>query len=185
MVLVVLERDLFHASICIGQLKMTFTQMVFCVTKFQHCYLELLGILDYLEIYKPHMDGVLPAATTVTNCFGAFTHAPNVAQDFFITSLPVWFSQPLWPGQFLHNILNMVTPFEPANFLCINPLNPPSPVLYDGPLNVYKKHNALHKISQTWLVLKDPFECKQSSSTLPSTSSQALTRSSAQHPRCK
>jgi len=33
-VLVVLERDLFHASIRIGQLKTTFTQMVFCVTKF-------------------------------------------------------------------------------------------------------------------------------------------------------
>jgi len=190
-VLAVLERDLLHASNHIRHLKTTFTQMVFGVTEFQHCYLELLGLLDYLEIYKPRMDGILPAATTVANCFGAFTHAPNVVQDFFTAGLPVWFTQPLRPGQFPHNVLNMVAPFEPAKFLYIDQPNPPSPIIYDGPSNVYKKHNALHRFSRTWLVLKDPFEYKPSSttlpstSTMPSTSSQAPTRSTAEPPHCK
>ena len=129
-VLAVLERDLLHASNRIRHLKTTFTQMVFGITKFQHCYLELLGLLDYLEIYKPRMDGILPAATTVANCFGAFTHVPNVVQDFFTAGLPVWFTQPLRPGQFPHNVLNMVAPFEPAEFLCIDQPNPPSPIIY-------------------------------------------------------
>ena len=101
-VLPILKRDLLQVSTRIGYLKTTFTQMVFGVTEFQRCYLEILGLLDYLEIYRPRMDGKFPPATSAANCVGAFTNAPNVAQDFFTASIPVWFIQPLRPGPFLH-----------------------------------------------------------------------------------
>ena len=158
MVLAILKRDLLHVSTRIGYLKMTFTQMVIGVTEFQHCYLEILGLLDYLKIYKPHMDSKFPPATSAANCVGTFTNAPNIAQDFFTAGLPVWFIQPLWPGLFLHNVHNGVNPLEPADFLSIAKSDPPFPVIYNGPLNVYRKHNALHRFSRSWLVFEGPFQ---------------------------
>jgi len=178
-VLAILERDLLHVSTRIGYLKTTFTQMVIGVTEFQRCYLKILGLLDYLEIYKPRMDSKFPPATSAANCVGTFTNAPNVAQDFFTAGLPVWFIQPLRPGPFLHNVHNVVDPFEPADFLSIAKSDPPSPVIYNGPLNVYGKHNALHRFSRSWLVFEDPFQYEPASTTQASTSIRASTNTQA------
>ena len=46
-----LERTMAHACTRLGHLSTTFTQMVLGVTEFQRSYLELHGLLDYLEIY--------------------------------------------------------------------------------------------------------------------------------------
>lgn len=51
--LTLLERDLQNVLVRLGSLRTTFSQMVFGVTEFQRCYLETLGLLDYLEIYRP------------------------------------------------------------------------------------------------------------------------------------
>jgi len=48
-----LERDIHNVLIRLDSLRTTFDQMVFGVTEFQRCYLEALGLLDYLEIYRP------------------------------------------------------------------------------------------------------------------------------------
>jgi hypothetical protein len=98
--------------------------MVLCVTEFQRCYLELHGFLDYLEIYQPRMEGILTPATTVEKCVGAITVSPRVVQDFFTAGLPVWFVQPCKTGPFPYNVLNVVTPLEPTNFLCLDSHNP-------------------------------------------------------------
>ena len=157
-VLLLLERDMHNASSRIGSLHMTFTQMVFQVTEFQRCYLETCGLLDYLEVYQPRMHGELKAVTSVTNCVGAITSKPSVVQDFFTAGLPVWFIQPLAPGAFPHNVLNVVTAFEPADFVCVENAVPSFPAIYDGPLTNVEKHNALHRFSRKWLVFKDPFQ---------------------------
>ena len=47
--------------------------MRFGVTKFQHYYLEVHSYLDYLELYKLHIDVQKPAETVV-NCIGTFTN---------------------------------------------------------------------------------------------------------------
>jgi hypothetical protein len=46
-----LERTMAHACTRLGHLSTTFTQMGLGVTEFQRSYLELHGLLDYLEIY--------------------------------------------------------------------------------------------------------------------------------------
>jgi hypothetical protein len=119
------------------------------------------------------MDGRLKAASAVAQCVGAITSKPAVVQVFFTASLPVWFIQPFRPGPFPHNILNVITSFECADFVCIDKADPPFPVIYNGPLTDHKKHNALHQFSQKWLVFKDPF---QSQPTIqPSTSTRVTT----------
>jgi hypothetical protein len=107
-VLLLLERDMLNASSRIGSLVMTFKQMAFEVTEFQRCYLETRGLLDYIKLYQPRMDGRLKAASAVAECVGTITSKPAVVQDFFTAGLPVWFIQPFRPGPFPHNILNVV-----------------------------------------------------------------------------
>ena len=50
-----------------------FSEMRFGLTEFQHYYLEIHGFLDYMEIYKPHMDSKKPSAEIVVSCVGALT----------------------------------------------------------------------------------------------------------------
>ena len=73
----------------LNALKTTFTEMRIGVTKFQRYYLEIYGCLDYLEIYKPRMDGERPSAECVMNCISAITNIPRIVQDFWMAHLPV------------------------------------------------------------------------------------------------
>jgi hypothetical protein len=174
-----LERTLVHACTRLGTLSTTFTQVELGVTDFQRCYLELHGLLDYLEIYHPRMEGTLPAATMVEKCVRTFAVSPRVVQDFFTAGIPVWFLQPCRTGQFPYNVLNIVTPFEPADFLCLEHHNPPFPVIYDGSSDVRDKHDALLRFSQTLSLFKDPFQHESSATTRPSTGR------AGQAPRCE
>src|SRR6266540_3324168 len=91
------------AYIRLASLKTTFFEMRFGVTEFQRYFLELHGCLDYLELYKPRMDGKKPAAETVANCVGAFTNIARVVQDFHTAGLPVCFLQPtvIWDNPYI------------------------------------------------------------------------------------
>ncbi|KAF8805828.1 hypothetical protein BYT27DRAFT_7257876 [Phlegmacium glaucopus] len=77
-----LTRAMQDTFIHLSSLKTTFTQMRIGITKFQWYYLEIHGCLDYLELYKPRMDGAKPAAETVANCIGAITNILHIVQDF-------------------------------------------------------------------------------------------------------
>ncbi|KAF8805279.1 hypothetical protein BYT27DRAFT_7258384 [Phlegmacium glaucopus] len=168
--LLLLATAMSSACICISSLKSAFGQMRFNVTEFQRYYLEICALLDYLEIYKPRMDGLQPAATTVANCIGAFTNTPRVAQYFFTAGLPVWVIRPWKTGPFPYNILAVVPPLNPADSLCISQHEPPFPVIFCGFMNTCEKHNALHTYSRTWLVFKDPFQDEPASKDLGPTS---------------
>ena len=89
-----LERAMNHASFRLYALRSAFGQMKFGVTEFQRYYLEIRGLLDYLEVYKPRMDGEQAAATTTAQCIGVFTNIPCIAQYFHAAGLPVWLIQP-------------------------------------------------------------------------------------------
>jgi len=65
--LLLLVRAMQDAFTRPNSLKTTFSEMSVGVTKFQHYYLEIRSCLDYLELYKPRMEGAKPAATTVVN----------------------------------------------------------------------------------------------------------------------
>lgn len=152
-----LVRAMDDALIRIGSLKSPFGLMWFKITEFQRLYLEIYALLDYLEIYKPRMDGHQPPASTVANCIGAFTNIPQIAQYFHRAGLPIWLLQPWKTGPFPHNVLKVVSPLDPADSLCISPHEPPFPVIFRGYVNVREKHDAIQSYSRKWLVFKDPF----------------------------
>ena len=65
-----LVRAMDDALIRMGSLKSPFGLMWFNITEFQCLYLEIYALLDYLEIYKPRMDGLQSPAATTANCIG-------------------------------------------------------------------------------------------------------------------
>ena len=134
------------ACLCLGSLKTTYSEMRFGVTEFQRYYLEVCGCLDYLEIYKPRMDGQKPPAETVANCIGAFTNVARIAQDFYTAGLPVWLLRPseLWDTPVECNILEVVTPVNPTDALCVSPHDPPFAPIFSGPASHPNRHGAIH-----------------------------------------
>ena len=148
------------ACLRLGSLKTTYSKMRFGVTEFQRYYLEVCGSLDYLEIYKPRMDGQKPPAETAANCIGAFTNVARIAQDFHTAGLPVWLLRPseLWDTPVECNILEVVTPVNPTDALCVSPHDPPFAPIFSGPASHPNRHGAIHIYSRHWLAFKDPFD---------------------------
>ena len=75
-VLLCLSKAVLHACVQISCLMTTFLEMKFGITEFQWYYLETLGLIDYLEIYKPRIDGIQTHTGSVDNCMGVFTSVP-------------------------------------------------------------------------------------------------------------
>jgi hypothetical protein len=143
----------------LDSLKTTFTEMRLGVTEFQRYYLEVCGCLDYLEIYKPRMEGKKPPAECVANCIGTITNTPSIVQHFHTAGLPVWFLRPttFWDSPARCNILEIVTPLDPADLLCVMEHFPRFPEIFYGSPNDPKRYNAIYTYSRKWLVFKDPF----------------------------
>jgi hypothetical protein len=154
-----LVKAMQDACLRLGSLKTTYSEMRFGVTEFQRYYLEARGCLDYLELYKPRMDGQRPPADTVSNCVGAFTSTARVVQDFHTAGLPIWFLRPakVWDSPVECNVLEVVAPLNPTDVLCVSQHDPPFPPIFRGFATDPHKHLAMHSYSRTWLVFKDPF----------------------------
>ena len=157
--LLLLVRAMQDSFARLDSLKTTFTEMRIGVTEFQRYYLETCGCLDYLEIYQPRMQGVRPAAESVMNCMGAFTNNPRIVQDFCAAGLPVWFLRPssFWDSPVKCNILEIVTPLDPADVLCLSENYPPFPTIFYGFSTNPRRHDALYTYTRKYLVFKDPF----------------------------
>ena len=158
--LLLMVKAMQDTCIRLGSLKTTFSEMRFGVMEFQCYYLEVCGILDYLELYKPCMDGQRQAATTVANCVGAFTTIACTVQDFNSAGLPVWFIRPRndWDSPISCNILEIVSPLNPASSLCVSEHNPPFSLIFRGYATAHEKHGTIHRYSREWLAFKDPFQ---------------------------
>jgi hypothetical protein len=157
--LLMLVRAMQDSFARIDSLKTTFTEMRIGVTEFQRYYLEVYGCLDYMEIYVPRMDGAKPPAESIMNCVGAITNIPRIAQDFFTAGLPVWFlrQSTFWDTPARCNILEIVTPLDPDDVLCVSDHYPSFRTIFCGSSTDPKKHGAFYTNSRMWLVFKDPF----------------------------
>ena len=158
--LLLMVKAMQDACVRLGSLKTTFSEMRFGITEFQRYYLEVCGILDYIELYKPRMDGQKPAATTVAHCVGAVTNIARTVQDFHTAGLPIWFMRPQksWDSPISCNILEVVSPLNPASSLCVSEHDPPFSPIFRGYATAHEKQGAIHSYSRGWLVFKDPFQ---------------------------
>ena len=166
--LLLMMKAMQDACVRLGSLKTTFSEMRFGVTEFQRYYLEVCGVLDYLQLYQPRMNGQRPAATTVAHCVGAFTNVARTVQDFHSAGLPVWFIRPQksWDSPISCNILEIVSPLNPASSLCVSEHDPPFSPIYRGFATSHMRHGAIHNFSREWLVFKDPFQGQPSKGNL-------------------
>ncbi|EEB97050.1 hypothetical protein MPER_03712 [Moniliophthora perniciosa FA553] len=105
----------------------------------QRLYLELLAGLDWVEVYKPRIEGAVanveqfPSASypQVDDVVGAFVLNPETAQHLQLAAIPVWVLRPTE-----HNIgvrvLDHVRPKQPADLLQISDLHPPHESIWTG-----------------------------------------------------
>ena len=134
--------------------------MRFSVTELQRLYLEVLAFVDYIEIYKPRMDGARSPAKEPAACIGAFTSVPRVVEDFLDAGLPVYFIRPA-AAVFTTSppkILSVVSLLEPEAHLELRDSTPRFPTIFKGPTNTPMKHLAMHRYSRTWMVYKSPHD---------------------------
>jgi hypothetical protein len=68
-----LVKWLEHSLVQLASVYITFWQTEFIVWDMQHVWLELKAILNYMQTYKPQMDGHTPAAGQVADTIGVFT----------------------------------------------------------------------------------------------------------------
>ncbi|KAJ6580156.1 hypothetical protein DFH09DRAFT_1310103 [Mycena vulgaris] len=110
----------------------TYVRMVVGVTTVQREYLELTGLLRYMTKYRPRMEAIDAADTTLPDdCVGCFTDDPRLVQILCKVCLPCWLIRPL--KAFLDEcILKMVVPFAATDFLEMSPAAGFAPVPATG-----------------------------------------------------
>src|ERR1700742_5194572 len=149
-----------HAACRLDWCSGLYLEMRFSVTELQRFYLKVLAFIDYIEIYKPRMDGARSPAKELASCIGAFTSLPRVVQDFVEAGLPVYFIRPA-AAVFTASppkILKVVSLLEPEAHLVLCDATPRFPTIFRGSANTPMKHLAMHRYSRTWMVYKNPHD---------------------------
>jgi hypothetical protein len=85
-----LTNILNHLLHCLEFISTGFFTMCLGVRKMQRIYLELTGLLNYMEHYRLR----LTSLGTINNTIGAFTHDPLICDRFYKAGIPVWFIRP-------------------------------------------------------------------------------------------
>jgi hypothetical protein len=120
---------------------MSLRHIVFVVQDLQRMWLHIWGILDYMEIYKPRMDGHAPPAADVADTMETFTTSIHVAQDMFLTGLACWL---IWESKTLSDerIFRIAEVLHPKNYIVLDSHKFNYPVIYKGPAAALEKFNA-------------------------------------------
>ncbi|KAK1233634.1 hypothetical protein PQX77_003204, partial [Marasmius sp. AFHP31] len=140
---------------------------------FQRWYLELMGALDWLEMYKPIMDGRSPLSETTcvkaAVTIGAFLTSVKDCEFFFIAGLPFWFvrSTEHHPTT---RVDEEAVPITPESLgLCFDDImSHRKDILYHGPLRDLKKATAVERFGMAIVDFgTDPFSVPVDPSSVP------------------
>jgi hypothetical protein len=145
-----------HSLAQLQTLYVTYPQTEFLVRDLQRVWLQLWALIDYMEIFKPRMDGRAPPAFEVANTVGIFTYDVQVAQDFFTAGLPFWFirTSAEFTDQNIHNVVDLL---HPEDHLNLNPHRFPHPLIFTGPPSSLDKYRAINQYSRNFLSLTNLF----------------------------
>jgi hypothetical protein len=163
---------------------MSLRHIVFVVQDLQRMWLYVWGILDYMEIYKPCMDGQAPPAAGVADTIGTFTTSIRVAQDMFLAGLPCWLIR---ESKTFGNekIFSVAEVFHPKDYIVLGPHKFNYPMIYTGPAAGLEKFTTIERFAHNFLCFQDLFESTPSSlagASQPSTSSTPAVASSSATP---
>ena len=119
-------------------------------------WLHIWGILSYMEIYKPCMDGQVPPAASVAGTIGTFMTSIWVSQDMFLAGLPCWLIQ---ESKTFGNkkIFRIAEVFHLKDYIVLGPHKFNSPIIYKGPAAGLEKFITVEKFAHNFLCSQDPF----------------------------
>jgi hypothetical protein len=130
--------------------KMSLRHIVFVVQDLQRMWLHVWGILDYMEIYKPRMDGQAFPAAGVAVTIGTFMTSIRVAQNMFLTGLPCWLIRESKTfGD--EKIFSVAEVFHPKDYIVLGPYKFNYPVIYMGPAAGLEKFTAIERFACNFL----------------------------------
>ncbi|KAF9034606.1 hypothetical protein BJ165DRAFT_1534043 [Panaeolus papilionaceus] len=172
-----------NSWIRLASLKVSYVETVFTITEFQRYCLEIIGFIDFMQKYRPRLDGLHRGSNVTDEVMGAFTWDSRAAQELFNAGVPVWFLR-RWKGEtfpFENNILRVVdfTPPDPSILKDHNIIT--LPTLFRGRMSDAGRYNAIWNCSLARLTSADPFrgEVASSSSTQQSNLSSLSTPGSS------
>jgi hypothetical protein len=145
--------------------------MAFGVRDVQRCWLDVMAMLDYMEVYKPRMDSARLAVGSppveVADTVGVFTNDIRVAQDFFHAGLPFWLTRPASDlGQ--TNILAVVPLLVPRHSgICFESHRFNYPVIYQGSASSPQKYEAILLYARNFLRYPDLFALHAGDTSTP------------------
>lgn len=155
-ILRLLVKMLEHGLVWLKSVYTMFQQMEFSVQDVQHMWLELTALLDYMQVYKPRMDGYAPSASGVANTVGVFTHNLRVIQDFVTAGLPCWLICPA--SDFTNqNILKIIKPQCVEGIVSLTRHQFLYPVLFTGLASSLERYHQIHQYARNFLCAPDPF----------------------------
>jgi hypothetical protein len=163
--------------------QMSFRHIEFVVRDLQRVWLHVWAILDYMEIYKPRMDGHALPGGGVADTIGTFTTSIRVAQDMFLAGLPCWLIRP--SDTFVDQKISAIGEiFHPKDYIVLKPHKFNYPVIFKGPATDHQKYRAIETFARNFLCSQDPFSMSCTPSSLagasqPSTSSTPAVASSS------
>ncbi len=116
---------------------MTFRQMLVTCTLLQRLTLELLGLVEYCQIYKPIMQGV----ARNRGC------AEHLTELLYQVGIPFWLVHPVrnLPRICIDKLADVVPPPLELYESCMSGLS----VIYEGPVDIVAQHNAVMQHANT------------------------------------
>jgi hypothetical protein len=143
---------------------------------FQRAYLELRGLLNYFERFKPCMNGLKPTPDRVQDVIGAFVWTTEHADLLFCAAIPFWMVVPSQSIDELR-IKRVGSLLNPAPFMVVQDFNPPMAPIYTEEPDIAKQYTALGKDIRSSFKAANPFKESVSGVSSGSVSSQHPSKS--------
>ncbi len=123
----------------------------------QRFWLETVAALDYMDLYKPIMDGQAQRDSRLRGerLVGAFTTNVDVVQMFCSAGIPVYFVRPndVFDNQIVLKVGPLLRPPSQNTTLP----TPPYPIIFMGRPSDPRKFTAIHKFLQKFQAHRDPY----------------------------
>jgi hypothetical protein len=126
------------------------------VATVQRNALELLGYIDYMQVYLPRITGEHPPATSVGHLVGTFTADPAVVQECVAAGVPVWHIRQ-WMELEHTRVDALVKPISPESLIIIDQAEPPFCPAYVGSAFAFDKIVAIRNQMDSFTRYPNPF----------------------------
>jgi hypothetical protein len=155
------------------------------VTSCQRLGLELIGLLDYMEVFCPRINGIAPAAKEPAKVIGAYTTELAVWENFTQAGIPVWMihDHRALPTLFIKHCVDATSP---TSTLTLSPFPNMGPVFVGSAISD-DKLRAIRKFMQGSTEIRDPFDVERTlTDNTPTTSTSKSGKTNKQRPSpCK